>query len=215
MCWNEQISLNTFIFSSFVLLMIIYNNYFTQYKIKSLNNIWKYAFFASFIFIQLIEFFIWRNINNKYYNNIFSIIASILLMLQPFFSIMIITDKNIRNIILTAYFIWAVPLVIYKLYTSKFYSEKSKNGHLRWLFLEGGGPLIFIIWLFFFLFSFVFERNWIAIIFGISILIISIYNYWNGRVWGSMWCWLANSVMLYYAAYLLFYLPFYENKSLC
>lgn len=34
MCWNENVSLNTFLFSSFVLLLIFYNNTYTQYKIK-------------------------------------------------------------------------------------------------------------------------------------------------------------------------------------
>lgn len=219
MCWNEEVSLNTFLFSSFILLFIIYNNIFTQYKIEILNNIWEYAFFASFISIQLVEFFIWRNLNNKYYNYIFSFIACILLMLQPFFSIMIISEKHIRNIILSLFFLWAIPFVIYKLYTSHFYSEKSKNGHLKWLFLQGGGPLTFIIWMFFFSFSFIFEKKWITILFGISLLFISIYNYWLEKAWGSMWCWLANAIMIFYAIYLLYFsviLPYYIlHNSIC
>ena len=40
MCWNEHVSLNTFLFSSFVLLLIIYNNYYTKYKIKELHSPW-------------------------------------------------------------------------------------------------------------------------------------------------------------------------------
>jgi hypothetical protein len=58
MCWNASVSLNTFLFSIFILLLIVYNNSFTQYKIQDLNNIWIYLFLASFIFMQLIEFFI-------------------------------------------------------------------------------------------------------------------------------------------------------------
>jgi len=30
MCWNAEVSLNTFAFSTFVLGMIIYNNTYTQ-----------------------------------------------------------------------------------------------------------------------------------------------------------------------------------------
>ena len=71
MCWNKDISLNTFLFSSFILVLIIYNNTYTQYKINELDNIWMYLFFASFIFMQLIEYFIWRNINDPVYNNLF------------------------------------------------------------------------------------------------------------------------------------------------
>ena len=45
MCWNKEVSLNTFIFSIFVLLLIMYNNAYTQYKIEELNSIWVYLFF--------------------------------------------------------------------------------------------------------------------------------------------------------------------------
>lgn len=38
MCWNEHVSLNTFLFSSFVLALIVYNNSYTKYKIQELNN---------------------------------------------------------------------------------------------------------------------------------------------------------------------------------
>ena len=58
MCWNEHVSLNTFLFSSFVLLLIIYNNLFTKYKIQELNNTFVYLFITSFVVMQLIEFFI-------------------------------------------------------------------------------------------------------------------------------------------------------------
>ena len=44
MCWNQHVSLNTFIFSMFVLLLIAYNNEYTQYKIPELNNIVIYYF---------------------------------------------------------------------------------------------------------------------------------------------------------------------------
>ena len=29
MCWNKEVSLNTFLFSSFVFLLILYNNKYT------------------------------------------------------------------------------------------------------------------------------------------------------------------------------------------
>ena len=38
MCWNETVSLNTFIFSMGALLLIMYNNAYTKYKIEELNN---------------------------------------------------------------------------------------------------------------------------------------------------------------------------------
>ena len=214
MCWNEAVSLNTFLFSSFVLLLIIYNNSYTQYKIKELNNKWMYAFIASFVFMQLIEFFIWRNINNKFYNNLFSTIATFLLIVQPALSIMVLSETHLRNILLLSYLFLAIPYSIYKFYVKRVYSVVSENGHLRWKFFDIS-PFISAIWFFFFSFSFVYEKNWIGLGFGFIALVISFLNYYNDQTMWSMWCWAVNSVMIYYALYLLMFLPFYEKYSIC
>lgn len=214
MCWNESVSLNTFLFSSFVLILIIYNNAFTQYKIQELNSTWAYLFLASFIFMQFIEFFIWRNINNKYYNNVFSICAILLLIIQPIISIMILTNIKIRNLLLFFYVLIAIPFSIYKFSTKHIHSVISELGHLRWKFYDTS-PIIWIVWLFFFLFSLVYEKNWFGIIFGLVTLLISFINYKNDHSVWSMWCWSVNSIMIYYAFYLLIYLPFLEKMNIC
>ena len=208
MCWNEHVSLNTFIFSIFVLLLIMYNNAYTQYKIQGINNVWIYLFLASFIFMQLIEFFIWRNINNKFYNHIFSIIATTLLIIQPICSLMLISQKELRNNLLIAYLSLAIPYSIYKFSTKNIHTVISKSGHLRWKFFESS-PIILLFWLFFFLVGLMYNKFWIGFGFGFIILCISYYNYNNDHTIASMWCWAVNSVMIYYAFYLLIYLPFY------
>ena len=214
MCWNENVSLNTFLFSGFILALIIYNNAFTKYKIQELNDKWVYLFFASFIFMQLIEFFIWRNINNKFYNNLFSIIATLLLLIQPLVSIMILKNIEIRNLLIYSYLLLAIPFSIYKFSTNDIYSSISKNGHLRWNFFDIS-PVIWIVWLFFFLFSFSYEKQWFGVIFGLVTLFITVINYKNDNTVGSMWCWSVNSMMIYYAIYLLIYLPFLEKMNIC
>jgi len=214
MCWNEHVSLNTFLFSSFVLLLIIYNNLFTKYKIQELNNTFVYLFIASFVFMQLIEFFIWKNINNKFYNNIFSIIAILLLVLQPIASIMILSNIQLRNILLFLYLLLTIPFLIYKFSTQQVYVIISKSGHLQWKFF-GGNPIVWITWLFFFVFSLIYEKKWFGIIFAIVALIISYINYNNDHTVWSMWCWSVNSIMIYYAFYLLIYLPFLEKSNIC
>ena len=100
MCWNEDVSLNTFLFSGFVLLLIVYNNTYTKYKIKELNSIWVYLFFMSFIFMQLIEYFIWKNIKTKY-NHLFTVCALLILCFQPIASLMLLTNKPCRNVMLS------------------------------------------------------------------------------------------------------------------
>jgi len=214
MCWNEHISLNTFLFSSFVLLLITYNNLFTKYKIREFNNPFVYLMFASFIFMQLIEFFIWRNINNKFYNNIFSIMAILLLLLQPIASIMMLSNIQLRNILLFLYLLLAIPFSIYKFSTKHIHSVVSKSGHLVWNFFEAN-PVISITWLFFAIFSFIYEKKWVGTMFAIVALIIAFINYNNDNTVWSMWCWIVNSVMIYYAIYLLIYLPFLEKSNIC
>ena len=213
MCWNKDVSLNTFLFSSFILALIIYNNSFTKYKIQELNNKWIYLFFMSFITMQLIEFFIWKNINNQFYNNIFSILATLLLIIQPMVSIMIITNEKLRNLLLFSYLLLVIPFSIYKLSTNHIHSVISKNGHLIWKFFDSPS-IISIVWLFFFLFSFIYEKKWIGFIFGLITLLIAFINYNNDHTIWSMWCWGVNSIMIYYAIYLLLYLPFVEKMNI-
>lgn len=210
MCWNAAISLNTFLFSSFVLLLIIYNNAFTAYKIPELNNPWIYAFIASFVLMQLIEFFIWRNINNRFYNNVFSILASLLLAMQPAISIMILSNIQLRNILLTLYLLLAVPYSAYKLSTKRIYTEISSRHHLIWNFFDIT-QIIRGIWLFFLLFSLVYEQKWFAVIFGLVALLVAYINYKNDGSVRSIWCWGVNAAMIYYAGYLLLYLPFLDD----
>ena len=164
--------------------------------------------------MQLIEFFIWKNINNTFYNNIFSICGTLLLFTQPIISIMILSNIQLRNILLLSYLLLAIPYSIYKFFTKNIHSVISKSGHLRWKFFEGT-PIIWIVWLFFFLFSFIYNRKLEAIVFIIITLILSWINYTNDNTIGSMWCWVVNSIMIYYAIYLLLVLPFIEKNRIC
>jgi hypothetical protein len=213
MCWNEHVSLNTFLFSAFVLSLIFYNNSFTQYKNKEFSSIWVYLFFISFISMQLIEFFIWRNINNPFYNHIFSTAAALLILLQPTVSLMLLPNVPLRNRLLVMYLVLFIPYFIYKYLTNTMKSKISNKGHLAWLFFDTN-IVLFVTWLFFFLFSFYYTRTLPGLIFATVLLVICYYNYYEDKTIGSMWCWIVNSIMIFYAFKLLLYLPFCE-KGLC
>ena len=213
MCWNEHASLNTFIFSSCVLLLIVYNSTYTPYKITIFNDVWKYIFFISFISMQLVEFFIWRNIDNTFYNNIFSTMAAILIFIQPIISLVLLPDISLRNNLLVMYLVFFIPYFTYKFINNDMKSQISNKGHLEWLFFDTN-MLLFSGWLFFFLFSFVYNRSIGVLLFGIVLFCISWYNYYKDKTIGSMWCWIVNSSMIYYGCYLLLYLRFCE-RSLC
>ncbi len=63
MCWNATVSLNTFLFSFFAVNFAYFNN---------VINIYEYLFINSFISMQLIEYFTWKNLNNKNLNRLLS-----------------------------------------------------------------------------------------------------------------------------------------------
>ena len=144
----------------------------------------------------------------------FSILATLLLLLQPIASIMILSNIQLRNILLFLYLLLAIPVSIYEFSTKHVHSVISKSGHLQWKFF-GTNPIIWITWLFFFVFSFIYEKRWFGIIFAIVALIITFINYNNDHTVWSMWCWSVNSIMIYYAIYLLIYLPFLEKSNIC
>lgn len=214
MCWNKDISLNTFLFSSFVLGLIMYNNAYTQYKIVVLNNVYAYIFFMSFILMQLIEYFIWINIKNPLYNGIFTGLATLLLIFQPIASNMLITNEIIRKKLLYSYLLFIIPLSIYRFNIKNMNSSVSKLGHLQWNTVSvGNNPyniLFTLIWIFFFLFPLFYQKYNFGLAFGLLTLIIITYNFFNDDSVGSMWCWIVNIIMIYYAGYLLFYLPFFK-----
>jgi len=170
--------------------------------------------------MQLIEFFIWRNINNKYYNTLFSFGVFILLCIQPFFSLMLISDINIRNLMVGIYLCISIPLFLYKVSnTSSIYTIVTPKHHLLWNFADIKSDyfkkIYWIFYLFFLLFSFVYNQYIIGYVFMITILLIVFYNYIQDNSFGSLWCWAININMFFYAFLILIYLPFCENKTSC
>jgi len=213
MCWNAEVSLNTFLFSSFVLGLVIYNNLYTQYKIPEIDNLWFYIFMMLFISVQLIEYFIWRNINNKYYNNIFSIIVTIVFILLPMSTMMMISDISVRFSAFVGYFIFMVYSFVYRFDASDSHTALTPKGHLRF-FINKWSKLEYFIWVVFFLFAFFYIGKWWSFLFGVFTFLITLYSFYTDKSSGSMWCWVVNSFFIGAAFYILFYLPFFENGKL-
>ena len=86
MCWNESVSINTFLFGVFVLILIYITNHYhsnPDYKLKEFNNPYTYFFMMSFITMQLYEYLLWKYLNNRIINQIVSILGLLLLSIQP------------------------------------------------------------------------------------------------------------------------------------
>ena len=213
MCWNKEVSLNTFLFSSFVFLLILYNNEYTFYKIPEFDRFWLRIFMAIVILIQLVEYFIWTNIDNIFYNKLFTNVALLIIFCQPITTIMNIDDKKIKKILFISYLVLMIPFFILN-YNKNIYSTISSNKHLNWNLINHENKFTKIIglaWIFFFLFPLFYQKHQFGFLFGILTLIIMSYNYINDNTIETMWCWIVNFIMIYYAGYLLFYLPFIKK----
>lgn len=214
MCWNEHVSLNTFMYSTFVLLLILYNNTYTQYKLPEFNTVWVYVFAMSIIFVQLLEYLVWRNLKNPFYNKLYSILICIVVISQPAFSVMLIPKESVRNSMVLLYSVLTIPYLVYKLMTVNMHCVKSKCGHLEWNMLAYN-PYLWTNWFIFFLFGLVYSKQVAWALFAIGTLIVAFLNYLNDRSAESMWCWLSNSLMTFFAVKLLFWLPFVEKGFGC
>ena len=214
MCWNQHVSLNTFLFSIFVLLLIAYNNEYTQYKLPEFSSIYVYLFFLSFMCMQLIEFFIWRNINNKSLNTLFSILGMLLITVQPIFSLMMLKNDILKSKLIIVYSIFALLFFGYKTSHFDINSSISKNGHLKWNwahFSKYEGIILHSLWLLCLIYAPIVNKHYTIMVYIIILYIISIYSFYKDGSYGSLWCWSINSIMIYYAFKLLFLLPFNEH----
>jgi uncharacterized membrane protein HdeD (DUF308 family) len=164
----------------------------------------------SFILMQLIEYFIWKNIDKPTLNSFFSVLASCLLVMQPMASIMLL-PPNIRIKVMIPYLLLAIPFFIYRYNTKPQFSSVSKLKHLHWnTILYNDEPIPIVIWLSFFLLPLLYRGSVLGFLFSSLTMLIMVYYYYRDRTFGTMWCWIVNIVMIYFAFYLLFYLPFYK-----
>ena len=203
MCWNQYVSLNTFVFSMGMLSLMIYNNHYTPYKVDI--DIYGYFFIASFCSMQLIEYFLWRNLENKKLNTVYSAIGQILATIQPIASLLLLTNTLLKVQMIGLYSLF-VGVVFFT--HKKVFKTSIQNGHLKWSWV----PMhyyIYAIWLFFLMFSFFVNHHYRAILVALFLFIITYSNAESGTG-GSLWCWTINFSMIFYALYLLVYMPFKE-----
>ena len=219
MCWNKEVSLNTFIFGTVSLLFIYYNNTYTQYKLKEFINTWVYLSIFSVICMQLLEYYIWDNINDKNTNKKLTILSFMLILIQPFLSIMSIENIKKRNTLLTWYLIFVLTIIsIYTFTDQNMSTSVAKNGHLKWNWLPKYENIpFFMLWsfyVFFLLYPLYIEKNYTMFIFFSITLFISLFFYLKYKTYESMWCWLSNFIMFIFLFQILFYLPYKEKSCL-
>jgi hypothetical protein len=190
MCWNETVSINTFLLSTFSVLLALGNNIISPTHA---------LFYMSFMIMQFIEFLIWRK---SFSNKTLSMIALIIILTQPIFSLLIIENYNYRINLLISYiiFIFLLLTIIKPWNAIDFRSIKALNGHLAWKWLNFPFYVI-VIWMFFFFIGFVLNKRLITGSLVLSMVIISYLLFYKTETWGSIWCHMSNIiaiVLIYY-----------------
>jgi len=214
MCWNQYVSINTFVFGIFGLILIFFNNKYSNYKIDFFKNSYAYLFMLSFIFMQLFEFILWRNLDNQLINKIVSTLGFLLLSIQPITSLLLLNNIQLRNKLLLTYSIPAFIFVIYNILTTNIHTVLSPSGHLawKWTFYKNRllSWIIIPFYLFFLFFSLLYNKYYNSL-FILLLYFIFIYYFGKDGSSGSIWCLSVNSTVLYFLLQILIVMPYYEQ----
>ena len=191
MCWNETVSLNTFLFSLFGINFAYFN---------SVINGYEYLFYYSFISMQLLEYFAWKYLNNKKINRLLSQLGMFLIIIQPILFILIPNNLefNIKALLITLYIIFLVMfLLFYGVFTNiDFSMVKASNGHLAWNWLKNA-PYCNLLWLLFFLVVLLLIKKYFLFAMYLITFLAIYYTYYKSKTWGSLWCWIANIMAIF------------------
>jgi len=153
--------------------------------------------------MQLIEFFLWRNLNDKEWNYLFSFMASVLLAIHPLAFCLIITNSVIQK--------WFIGLYILFLFTILYIHETGKvdysvnvanNGHLIWNWAKSYFPSYCLYLIFFF--ALWIEKYYSVFIIILATYIYSIISYYYEGTFNSMWCWTANIISVFILLHIFF-----------
>lgn len=219
MCWNKDISLNTFIFGCLALVFIYITNTYSKYKTPIFDNPLVYVLYFLFVSMQLLEYFIWKNINNKKVNEQLSRVGLIIILLQMFFFVLIIENPTYRYGMMMLYFIYVFITYFYKKWYSPIVYKTIANRHLswEWLSFNGGEKIIIFIGLLFYFIPTLLAKKTMPLVIYISamLFIISYILSKKDNSYGSLWCWSSNIIFLIYIINILLVQPFYEYNGLC
>jgi hypothetical protein len=185
MCWNAEVSLNTFIFGVISAVIVLSINK---------NELPRVLILLTIAAIQLVEYYAWRNINNKKLIKIISLVGVCVILFQLIFLNAFYLKGNELIIILILLFITFIISLIHIINNNKLRMNRAKNGHLTWHWVNVPLPLLILIFGFY-LYSGIRNRD-INVIFIIVLLSISLYCYYKYKTWSSMWCYISNILWL-------------------
>ena len=193
MCFNAPVSLGTFLLGFlFSIILILYGN--PKYKKENI------VFGIMFIFIsivQLMEYFLWIDINNKYgINYLMTLISPLIVIIQPFilyvikfiyFNPELLTSTNLPLFIVNIIY-FGIFLVNYITnFINKRLITKVENGHLNWPIKNLMGSTFYLILLLINIFYLTDMKYSFIVAFFTYLFSLLSYNYFGYHII-EMWC---------------------------
>ena len=182
MCWNAQVSLNTWLiglFGSFIGFKEGYISFET------------FLFSMSFVNMQLVEYFLW---SRSAQNELFSKVGLAVILSQPLFALY---RNPSKRFLIPVYLVSVFTFLALQGKNINFKSVKAPNGHLQWLWNPINISILFmVLWFVFFFIGL--SNGTTQMVFAGLVLAISAFTYFKDGTFSSMWCWFANAAALYF-----------------
>lgn len=193
MCWNAKVSLESF----FIGVTGIIIASFTGLSFPFI------LFYASVVFMQLIEYIVWQyGVHDADINYYSSLAATTLLALQPVASILTLSSPSF---LLGGYVVLGLLYTILRSVlddrsSRELYQMKpGPDGHLQWKWLQTDAITRFglAIYFAFLLLPLFLARQYELLVVVLATLGVSLYAFGSQKTWGSMWCWVVNWMVVF------------------
>ena len=146
-----------------------------------------------FAHMQLVEYFLWKNLTVPSVNQLWSAVGVGLIVMQPLVSAMLLPD-DMRN---KAWLITLTGTALYLLTTKVDLStEVGTNGHLKWNWVPSFKSPWALAWLTMLLAPLWITGHRVAFMFTLFTYFISAYFNDKYGTAGSYWCWIAIAAFL-------------------
>ena len=190
MCWNAEVSFQSFAIG--LIGIIVASN--TGFSPSML------IFFATIVFMQLIEGIVWTYGSNPDINFYASVSAAALLMIQPIASILAIWghERPHTPLLLITYVVLGLisQLIDHKTDPRSLREKYRMVGtpHLHWKWLDPIPWASLAVYFIFLIGPLILTKQYDFVALVLLTLAISVYSF--GKGWGSMWCWIVNLMVI-------------------
>ncbi len=197
MCWNETVSIQTFLFAIIVFFIGLFNSF----------PIRKLIFMIIFSNIQLVEYFLWKNIHKPKLNSLISKIGFFNISVEPIGACLLINNPTIRFYSIILYLILFSIYMFLNYKNINFYTTINKKKFLSWESLHLNTNLekyYASIWFLFFFGGIILSKDPFIIFISFFTLIITLLNISKHYSLPSFWCSISNILWVYVLFYVIY-----------